>query len=568
MDHGDLTLSYTTDEICMVSIPPEPLFSVNDFPDNISDIVSDPICDFSSDRLEKDPFGDHTFSTGDVLHSTALSDTDGEEQHLVDLGYGGTTCTPRSTSPQQASPIRPLPVGPHRYADYIRDLWPNPDRGFEALAPSHHSLYLTVRQSNLPNYLSARIPVPSDLNCSMWDILLKGYSDAEITDYLRFGWPSSYTAPVPPRLTHTNHQSAISYKQEVDRFVAKEVEKGAMLGPFPEPPFVEWTQTSPLLMVPKKDSDRRRVVIDLSFPEGHSVNTGIAKNIFQGVPFSYSLPTVHNFAQLVMKHGPGCYLWKADLQRAYRRLRSDPLDYPLMCIRHNNEYYIDICPSFGGRGSAAAQQRVSRAVCHLMTEAGFPTLAYVDDFGGCLPDFHTAMSAFAHFEHLTSTLGLSLAPEKSTFPTTRLEWLGFMIDSVAMEITVPQQKLDEVLNLNTEWETRHRASRKDFQVLAGKLNHLAQCILPARRFMSRILAALRSSPRVGTRLIDENVRRDIAWFNSFARSFNGKLLLVDNPPVFPIQCDACLRGLFFFPRMPTTRPPSPPRSLRPIIYLN
>ena len=102
---------------------------------------------------------------------------------------------------------------------------------------------------------------------------------------------------------------------------------------------------------------------------------------------------------------------------------------------------------FGGRGSAAAQQRVSHAVCHLMAEAGFPTRAYVDDFGGCLPNFHTTMSAFAHFEHLASTLGLALAPDKSTFPTTCLEWLGFVVDTVTMEITVPPQKMEEVLGL-------------------------------------------------------------------------------------------------------------------------
>ena len=159
-----------------------------------------------------------------------------------------------------------------------------------------------------------------------------------------------------------------------------------MLGPFPVPPFLQWTQTSPLLTVPKKESEKRRVVIDLSFPEGHSVNSGIAKNFFQGAEFNYTLPTVHDLASQVVRNGPGSYLWKADLERAYRQLRSGPLDYPLMCLSHRGEYYIDICPSFGGRGSAAAQQRVSQAVCHLMDQAGFPTMAYVADFGGCLPN--------------------------------------------------------------------------------------------------------------------------------------------------------------------------------------
>ena len=135
-----------------------------------------------------------------------------------------------------------------------------------------------------------------------------------------------------PKPTYKNHQSALAYPQEVERFLEKEVPKGAMLAPFPVPPFLQWTQVSPILTIPKKDSDKRGVVIDLSFPEGFGVNSGIAKNFVQGYDLSYSLPTPHDLAQQVIENGPGCYLWKADLERAYCQLRSDPLDYPLMCI--------------------------------------------------------------------------------------------------------------------------------------------------------------------------------------------------------------------------------------------
>ena len=72
----------------------------------------------------------------------------------------------------------------------------------------------------------------------------------------------------------------------VDRFVDTEVKKGAMLGPIPCPPFLEWTQTSPLMTVPKKDSDNRRVIIDLSFPIGRSVKSGVAKKFFQRNDFT------------------------------------------------------------------------------------------------------------------------------------------------------------------------------------------------------------------------------------------------------------------------------------------
>ena len=492
---------------------------------------------------------DISFSSADLdssdpdcpLHSTLLdvSEDPVEMDPLVDLGYGA----PCGEAPGMEAPeCAPLRVGPCEYAATIQDFWPRPSGEFHDRNPDYHLLYSVTKQFNLPNYLGARFEVPSDLNCTIWDDLLVGYEDSAVATFLRYGWPSSYTAPAPPTPTYKNHPSALAHTADIDRFLAKEVGKGAMLGPFKSPPFVEWTQVSPLMTVPKKDSTARRVIIDLSYPIGHSVNSGVAKNFFQGSEFTYTLPTIHDMATRVTALGPGSYMWKTDLERAYRQLRSDPLDYPLMCIKHKDGYFIDVCPSFGCRGSSAAQQRVSRAVCYLMQNKGFEILAYIDDFCGVHGNFHDAMLAFAYFESLCAQLGLVIAPEKSAFPSTRIEWLGFIIDSVRMEVTIPPDKLREVLELTTAWRDKRRASKRDLQSLAGKLNHIGQCVLPARKFMCRILRMLRAAPPVGMILLSPELHRDIHWFNRYASTCNGKLLLKPDYPVIALECDACLDG--------------------------
>ena len=516
-------------------------FSYDSIPDHCSDNIPD---------IESCNTADHNYDTDfdssmfyqempHPLHST-LIDEEGEDPPL-DFGYAGDLESATHQLPTRPA-ITPMKVGPYEYAEVIAKWWPHPTPGFPAIAPVHFPLYVAARDTNLPNYLMARRQVPSALKCDTWDRLLLGYGDSEIVEYLRFGWPSSYTAPAPPEPTFTNHPSALAHADEVDRFINKELELGAMLGPFPDPPFKEWTQTSPLMTIPKKDSHRRRVIIDLSFPLGRSVNSGVGKNVFQGREYTYSLPTVTDLANIVLANGPGSYLWKADLERAYRQLRSDPLDYPLMCIKHKDNYFVDICPSFGCRGSGAAQQRVSSAVCYLMDCQGHMVLAYVDDFCGAHKSFHHAMTSFMAFEQLCQDLGLKIAPEKSTFPATSMEWLGFNIDTVKMEITIPTQKLDEVLSLATHWSSKPRASKRDYQSLAGKLNHIGQCVAPARKFMARILSALRAAPPVGTTLIHVETRRDIAWFRRYAATCNGRLLITKDLPTFNIECDACLSG--------------------------
>ena len=435
-----------------------------------------------------------------------------------------------------------LLVGPIEYSSYIRDLWPQATSAANRSTPVHMDIYQKVRSTNLPNYLSACIPIPSELNCDAWDNLLMNYHDQDLTKFLRFGWPSNYTAPTPPTPSLRNHPSAVAYLSELDSFVEKECAKGALLGPFPNPPFAPWTQVSPLMTAEKKDSCRRRVIIDLSFPEGNSVNDGVARNFFQGVGTSYTLPTVHDLAQRIIALGPGTLLWKTDLERAYRQLRSDPLDYPLMGIVHRGLHYTDICPSFGCRGSSAAQQRVSTAVCHLMSLQGFSTLAYIDDFCGAHSSYSEAVAAFATFESLCATLGLNIAHDKSAFPSTTMEWLGFEFDTVLMQITIPQSKLREVLALVDIWTTKAHATRRELQSLSGRLNHVALCIQPARRFMARILSTLRAAPQTGIIKIDEEARRDVTWFVKYAEASNGRYLLRPTLTKLCLECDACLEG--------------------------
>ena len=201
----------------------------------------------------------------------------------------------------------------------------------------------------------------------------------------------------------------------------------------------------------------------------------------------------------MLREGRGCHMWKSDLSRAYRQLRVDPLDYPLLAIKNGDSIFVVICPSFGCRASGSAQQRVSNAVVHVMQNRGHDVLAYVDDFCGIAASAANAQKGFDEFGALTTELGLKLAPDKTCPPTTTLEWLGFLFDSNKLTISVPQEKLDELPIQSNAWLHKEYATQQQIQSLAGKLNHISLCVRPARRFMSRILEAvcdIQDAPRI------------------------------------------------------------------------
>ena len=423
-------------------------------------------------------------------------------------------------------------------------MWPSPTAEAYAVAPFHMRLYADVARSGVLNYMNVRRDVPSQLNCNAWDTALADYhdKDLELCQFMRYGWPVSFTASDPPLSTPKNHASALRHPTVISKFINKELEMEAMLGPFEGDPFIPWTKVSPLMTRDKPSGMGKRVIIDLSFPPGRSVNDGVQKHAFQGRPFTYTLPSPLDLAEAILRAGPGASLWKADLERAYRQMRIDPLDYPLLAVRHQGRTYLDVCPSFGCRCSGGAQQRVSNSVVHLMTMAGYKTIAYVDDFCGVASDALTASRSLAEFKTITSRLGLSLAPDKTMTPTTQLEFLGLLFDTVALTITIPQARLQEILDEAGRWTQKTTAQRHEVQSLAGKLNFVSTCVLPARKFMGRILAALRAADERGVVEITPQFKKDLNWFLEYATHCNRRVLIKPKLDQMVIECDACLRG--------------------------
>jgi hypothetical protein len=96
----------------------------------------------------------------------------------------------------------------------------------------------------------------------------------------------------------------------------KEASYQAIVGPSKGNPFNDQIALSPLNSVPRKDSSERRVIVDLSFPEGESVNFGFLKDEYLRNKISVSYPKVDDLIHLIKLKGQGCMIFKRDLKRA------------------------------------------------------------------------------------------------------------------------------------------------------------------------------------------------------------------------------------------------------------
>ena len=88
-----------------------------------------------------------------------------------------------------------------------------------------------------------------------------------------------------------NHKFALEFPRDIEDYLAEEFHHKAIIGHFIEKPTVN-SHCSPFLIRAKPNSDRHRVIVDLSFPVGASVNTAIDKTNYLGSAFVLNFSTV------------------------------------------------------------------------------------------------------------------------------------------------------------------------------------------------------------------------------------------------------------------------------------
>ena len=142
-------------------------------------------------------------------------------------------------------------------------------------------------------------------------------------------------------------------------------------------------------------------------------------------------------------------------------------------------------------------------------------------------NIESATIGYEYILKLLKRLGLNISIKIPA--TSKHTWLGFQIDTMEMMVTIPLEKMTEILTECSTWKGRTHASRKDLQKLVGRLKHISKCIPQSNTFFSRLLASLRAAPCTGKHKLNSDFQKDIDWFIQFASNFNGICMLPTKP---------------------------------------
>ena len=243
---------------------------------------------------------------------------------------------------------------------------------------------------------------------------------------------------------------------------------------------------------------------------------------------------------------PGCYMAKVDIKSAYRAVATNQHSWSYAGIKWTLDgedvYIVDRRLPFGARASPSHFHRLSQSIKRMMLRRGFNKIvAYQDDFLVLGDTKDECMEAWSVLMNLITSLGFEINKEKAERPAQTIIFLGIQLNSTLMQLSLPTEKLEKIRATLRQFKGKERATKRQLQSIAGKLNHAAKVVHGGRTFLRRIITCI-GKLREGhhTCRLTGSVKKDITWWHNFMATFNGVSACIDSSLAVSVVTDACL----------------------------
>ena len=309
----------------------------------------------------------------------------------------------------------------------------------------------------------------------------------------KHGFDLGYRGPEKIQQKSKNLKFTIGDKNELWNKVMKEVKDKRYAGPFRDIPFDNYIQ-SPIGLVPKDGGKKTRLIFHLSHPRdesrGTSVNASTPKELT-----TVKYKDFDEAVKLCIKEGRNCCMGKSDMSSAFRHLAMNKKFWKYLIMKAQSPidglwyYFVDKCMPFGASISCSHFQRFSNAIAHIVkTMCKKENINYLDDFFFV----HILKSLCNHqidkFLEVCNNIRFPVAMDKTFWATTKLSFLGLLIDTANQIICIPMEKIQKASTLIGSILEKKKKKIKihQLQQITGFLNFLGKAVVPGRAFTRRL----------------------------------------------------------------------------------
>ena len=159
-----------------------------------------------------------------------------------------------------------------------------------------------------------------------------------------------------------------------------------------------------------------RLIIDLSYPKGHSVNDGIPKSLC-----SLSYISVDDAINQIIAIGQNTLLTKLDIKNAFQLLPVHPTDRHFLAMEWENAIYLDTCLPFGLWSAPKLFNILAELLAWMAQHNGVTfSIHYLDDFLTMGPPHSPICNWNMHILQKYVRLAVPLALKAVEGPSTSL----------------------------------------------------------------------------------------------------------------------------------------------------
>ena len=292
--------------------------------------------------------------------------------------------------------------------------------------------------------------------------------------------------------------------------------------------------------VPKGDDDFRAIV-DCSSPGEDCVNdhTWSCRN-----KFCYN--SVDLVTSMLQRYD---VLATVDISNAYRAINTHPDSRERQGLAWDfgdgKVFMRDNRLCMGLSSSPYVFSKISDFIVRCLVREGFEECVnYLDDF--CLVGRDEASCGEAQWSlvEILRRLGFYVSYKKLTPPHSVSKFLGIEIDSLNLELRLPNDKLDKLHSQLKSFMSRRKATKLELEGLGGILAHCCKVVKGGRTFSRRVYDLISSVKRNHHKVrLSEEFRLDLRWWLEFAAVFNGKAKIIPpSSPTVSVYSDASLTG--------------------------
>ena len=289
----------------------------------------------------------------------------------------------------------------------------------------------------------------------------------------------------------------------------------------------------------QKSNGHLRPITDCSMPVDISVN-----NFMSGTCKKFTYKSVDTLAQLV---SPDDFMCVTDISSTFRSvsIHPDHCTYQGFSWVTDGEvkYYEEKRLCFGLKCAPYKFDLLSQLVVDMARENGIERIVnYLDDFAIVEESLHKCAQAQSVLIRILRKMGFAVAWSKIEPPLHKVKFLGIMVDSETMTLSLPMSKIDKLTNAIAQLESRGSATKRELESVAGLMAHCATVIKGGRTFSRRVYDLCDSVSRRGRTLLSEEMLLDFEWWKNFCKIVNGSASIVKRESSAAMNSDASLAG--------------------------